>query len=285
MLAETWPLFTTDMAQELKSARGELVEITPQSINNLSVALVNTSRPPFDNPEMRRALRLAADRKETFEKIYGGIGVPCVLLDPAISGKYALPVEEVQAMPGCRQPKDEDLAEASRIVKKHYPEGVEIQVITRILGEAVDRSQLLVAQLRKVGIRGTLKTYESAAGFAAYRRLDEYHLVGFQDIGNSIPDPSAPFGLLFHSTSNFNVGHWKNERVDRLIDEGIREANVEKRVAIYHELQRILLKEDAPAIILGAAYGWNFRDTRLQNFRPGPTMFDNNTFMKVWLKE
>ncbi len=43
-----------------------------------------------------------------------------------------LETHEVKKIPGCRQDKKaEDIAEAKRLVKKHYPKGVEIKMINR----------------------------------------------------------------------------------------------------------------------------------------------------------
>jgi peptide/nickel transport system substrate-binding protein len=284
MLADSWPLFSQNMANELKAVRGDQVVIHPQRLNNLAMVLFNAQKPPFDNKDMRRAVHLGLDRKEMLDKIYGGVGVPCAILDPTVFGAAALPLEELLATPGCRQPKDQDLAEASRLVAKHYPTGVDVEVMVRNSGEYVDRAQLVVAQLRRFGIRATLKSYEANAGLVAYRKGD-FQLVGAQDIGMSIPDPSAPFPAFFTSTAGFNVGKWTDEKVDRLVEAGTREQNPAKRAEIYRELQRYLLNEDASGAVVGAIYAWFFRDVRLQNYTPGLTMFDNNTFMKVWLSK
>ncbi|WP_408959256.1 ABC transporter substrate-binding protein [Natrinema sp. 74] len=63
-------------------------------------------------------------------------------------------------------------------------------------------------------------------------------------------DPSDYVDLLFHSDNwtpdGFNVGHYKDEAVDRYIDAGLTETNLEKRVEIYQNLQEQLVA-DSPA--------------------------------------
>jgi hypothetical protein len=113
-------------------------------------------------------------------KALEGAGVPCALLDPKLVGDFALPLDEVAKAPGCRQPKDQDIAEAKRLVEKHHPNGLDIEVAVRTVGNYVDRAQLVLAQLRKIGLRGTLKTYESAAGFAVFGKGD-FTLIATQD--------------------------------------------------------------------------------------------------------
>ncbi|MBI4628556.1 MAG: ABC transporter substrate-binding protein, partial [Candidatus Rokubacteria bacterium] len=170
MLWDTWPPMKNTQAEELARARGNEVEIYQHPINTIYVVYMHTQKPPFNNPEMRRAVHLAIDRQEIIEKVWEGAGTPCGILDPKVHGDFALPLEEVNKMPGCRQPKDQDIAEAKRLVAKHYPTGVDIEVVVRSVGDYVERAQLVLNHLRRVGIRGTLKTMESAAGFAAYGR-------------------------------------------------------------------------------------------------------------------
>ena len=96
---------------------------------------------------MRRAVHLALDRQEIVAKALEGAGIPCAILDPKLAGPYALPLEEVNKIPGCRQPKDQDIAEAKRLVEKHYPNGVDVEAAVRSVGNYVDRAQLMLSQL------------------------------------------------------------------------------------------------------------------------------------------
>src|SRR5439155_273864 len=166
------------------------VEIYQASINTLFVLYMNAQRPPFNNPDLRRAVNLAIDRQELVAKVLEGAGVPCALLDPKLVGDFALPLEEVTRLPGCRQPKDADLAEARRLVDKHHPGGLDIEVAVRTVGNYVDRAQLVLAQLRKIGIRGALKSYESAAGYAVFGKGD-FTLIAAQDRSMDTPDPES----------------------------------------------------------------------------------------------
>lgn len=284
MLWDTWPPMSKSQAEELKAARGEEIEIYQWPINTVFEVHLNTQKPPFDNKDLRWAVNLAIDRQELVEKAFEGAGVPCAILDPKLVGDFALPLEEVNQMPGCRQPKDQDIAEAKRLVEKHYPDGLDIEVAVRSVGNYIDRAQLVVSQLRKIGIRGTLKTYESAAGYSIYGKGD-FTLIGSQDTAMVFPDPSSPFSILFTTKAGRNWGRWSDPKVDDLAEQGLKELDREKRKAIYHELQRYLLTQDLPSVTVAWVEGWFFRDKRVQNYKPALTVYDNNTFMKVWLSE
>ncbi|MBI2527633.1 MAG: ABC transporter substrate-binding protein [Candidatus Rokubacteria bacterium] len=282
MLWDAWPAMRKTQADELRRARDD-VEIFQTSINTLFLIYLNATKPPFNNPDLRRAVNLAVDRQELVGKALEGAGVPCAILDPKLVGDFALPLEEVSKVPGCRQPKDADVAEAKRLVEKHHPGGLDIEVATRSVGNYVDRAQLVLAQLRRIGIRGTLKTHESAAGFAAFGKGD-FLLIATQDRSMDVNDPSAVFHIAYTTEAGSNWGRWSDSKVDDLAARALRESNRDRRKALYWELQRhILGRGDHSSLAVGWVEGWFFKDKRLRNYRPGVTTYDNNTFMKVWL--
>ena len=282
---DTWPPMSKSQADELKNARGDKVKLYTHAINVAWHIHFNTTKKPFSIKDMRRAVHLGLDRKKLIQKAFEGIGTPCAILDPSLYGDWALPMSEVNKIPGCRQNKKaQDIAEAKRLVKKHYPNGVEIDMGVRTVGNYVDRVQLVAAQLRKLGFRPKLKQYESAAGYVAWGK-QQFDLIGTQDTAMFVPDPSAPFSILFTSDAGRNWGKWKDSYVDKWAARGLRETNQKKRRKIYHDLQRYILSKDSQTAAVGWVEGWFFTDSRVQNYNPANTVYDNNTFMTVWLDQ
>src|SRR5712692_6393678 len=136
MLWDAWPPMRKTQADELRRARDD-VEIYQAPINTLFLIYLNSQKPPFNNPDLRRAVNLAIDRQELVAKSLEGAGVPCAILDPKLLGDFALPLEEVNKVPGCRQPKEADIAEAKRLIEKHHPGGLDIEVAVRSVGNYV----------------------------------------------------------------------------------------------------------------------------------------------------
>ena len=282
-LWDTWPPMSPSEAREIQSTRGDAVETYKWSISTVWTLHLNSSKPPFDNKDLRRAVNLALDRHELMQKAFEGDGVPCALLEPATSGPFALTMDDLLKMPGCRKDKSQDLAEAERLVKKHHPNGVDVEIAIRTVGNYIDRAQVVADQLRKIGIRGTIKTWEGAAGFAAYAR-GEYQLIAAQDHAMFLPDPSGIFSLVYVENAGRNWAKWNDPQVNKLANEGLRETNQAKRAQLYHRLQRYLMSEDTPAPVVGWIEGWFFRDKKMKNYNPANTIYDNSTFMKVWLE-
>jgi peptide/nickel transport system substrate-binding protein len=284
MLWDTWPPMKKSDADELKRARGNEVAVAQNTINTIFLAFFHTQKPPFNNPDMRRAVHLAIDRQEIVAKALEGAGVPCAVLDPKLVGDYALPLAEVQKLPGCRQPKDQDIAEAKRLVEKHYPNGVDVEAAIRSVGNYADRAQLILSQLRRIGIRGTIKSYESAAGFSVFGKGD-FVFLPTQDRAMVTVDPADLFTLVFRTGAGSNWGRWSDPTVDELTERALKETDREKRKKVLHDLQRHLLTRDTNAIPIAWVEGFHFVDKRVRGYKFAPTVYDNNTFMKVWLAQ
>ena len=278
----TQPPMSYRQAQDIKAYRGDAIDIYSRPLNTVWAVHLNTSKPPFDTPAIRRAVHLALDRQALLDAAFAGAGVPCAILDPTVYGDWALPLEEVQALPGCRQPKDADLAEARRLVATAYPNGITIDIAVRAVSDYLERAQLVVAQLHQIGIRGRIKAYEGTSGWDVYRK-GEFAMIGTQDTAMMMTDPSVPFSMLFASQARHNWSRWRAPNVDLLVDQGLRAQDPVERRTIYHELQRYLLTEDAPSIVIGWVAGWFFRDQRVRNYQPSPVGYANNSLMNVWL--
>jgi ABC-type transport system substrate-binding protein len=269
-------------ADELQKARGGEIDVYQHPINTIWIVYLNTQKAPFNHPDLRRAVNLALDRGELVTKALEGAGVPCAILDPKLAGDFALPLDEVAKMPGCRQPKDQDIAEARKLVEKHHPGGVDVELAVRSVGNYVDRAQLVVAQLRKIGIRGSIKSLESAAGYAAYGKGD-FLLIPSQDRAMDSADPASVFSIVYTTEAGSNYARFSDAKVDDLAERALKETSHDKRKQLYWELQRHILTHDTGAISVGWVEGWFFKDKKLRNFKPALTTYDANTFMKVWI--
>lgn len=67
-------------------------------------------------------------------------------------------------------------------------------------------------------------------------------------VGQQIP-PDPDQYTLWHSTQNTNFTHYKNPRIDALLENGRKISDQNERKAIYQEFQQFLL-EDSPAVFL-----------------------------------
>ncbi len=278
-----WPPLNSKQIGEIRNARKDLLyqQSGPGGISQIHM---NSTKPPFDNAEVRRAVYLAIDRQAIAAKAYDGFIVPCVIMPSEVFGDYALPKEEILQAPGCRQPKDQDIAEAKRLMGKHYPDGLEIEVAVRSVGNYVDVASLVIQQLKPIGIKGKLRTWESAAGFAAWAQ-GNFTMIGVQATGLVMMDPSTLFSFTWTSDAPRNYGKLQMPELDALHERGLRELDTTKRQAIFHEYQRRILNGDTPIVTLGWPTGPWFMAEKLKGWAPAPTGYDNGSYHSVWIDQ
>ena len=90
---------TTPQIKDIKSQAPQVIcETTAANVSrNL---LVNRDTPPFDNPDLRRAMSLSLDRKAFIDILYQGLGDIGGAMQPPPEGVWGLPPEVLNTLPG-----------------------------------------------------------------------------------------------------------------------------------------------------------------------------------------
>ncbi len=80
------------------------------------------------------------------------------------------------------------------------------------------------------------------------------------------PDPDCFLRLPFHSTSGASQGGWKNSKFDSLVEQAQAATDQRRRMALYHEADRLLVTEEAafipivygrsPQLVQSHVQGW-----------------------------
>ena len=197
------------------------VKITPEINYHQFVAIfLDTQNPKFSSKSLRQALSYAI--KDRWEP---------TALGP-ISPKSWAYNKDVK-------PYNYDLVNATTLLKKAVGDDntavneIELSTIPSLLNTA----ESIKSDWAQLGIEVKIKVIRDFdQGFEA--------LLISQDIP---PDPDQYF--LWHSTQSGNISHYKSPKVDKLLEEGRKTENQEKRKEIYFDFQKSLI-EDSPAIFL-----------------------------------
>jgi peptide/nickel transport system substrate-binding protein len=88
---------------------------TPNVARNM---IVNRDAPPFDNPELRRAMSLSLDRQAFIDILAEGHGSVGGVMQPPPSGVWGMPPELLQTMPGYGPDVEKNRAEGRKIMEK-----------------------------------------------------------------------------------------------------------------------------------------------------------------------
>jgi peptide/nickel transport system substrate-binding protein len=108
---------------------------------------------------------------------------------------------------------------------------------------------IIVNHLSKIGIEVEKKYYDNLEEFENAKRQGDYDLILDGWGADILGDPYFFLYDLFHSNSSFNVFHYKNERVDKLLDEAVRTFDKDKRNKLYEKINNIIIK-DIPAVFI-----------------------------------
>jgi peptide/nickel transport system substrate-binding protein len=246
--------------------------------------LVNRVNPPFDNPDIRRAMQLAIDRKPFNGILMEGQGLIGGSMLPKPIGEWGMPPDLVAQLTGYGADAEKNIAEAQAIMQKlGYSDAkpLAIKIQTRNLPTYRDPAVILVDQLKKIYITGELDILDTPRWYARLAKKD--YTIGLNVTGVSVDDPDGNIVENFSCKSERNYTQYCNAEVDRLLAAQSRELDKSKRERIIWNIERLLAEDAArPSIVWGAA--GNCWQPYVKNFRPHDNSQYNNTrFEDVWL--
>lgn len=209
--------------------------------------LMNTSKAPFDQPEVRRAAQLVLDRDAVIETISGGVYKRGYPLPQGFW--YSYDDATYEDWPGYRTGTDggkhpDDIAEARSLLTRVGMEGpFSITLHARNCCDYPDAAVVIKQQLEEgLGWDITLQVMESGAGFDAYWAGDYQFAVQ----GGSIfmNDPDAIFARDIRGTTPQWTGggrgkYYAPPGLEELFDQQVREPDQERRKELVLEMGRI----------------------------------------------
>ena len=231
-------------------ARQAELEVSEQPGTNYSYIAFNLENSALARREVRQALAYATDRPALVAYLLRGQGRIADSLLPPNHWAYEAGVPHYSYDPR----RAEQLLDTAGFPRRGGPNGRGMRLkltlkssteeSVRLLGE------VLQEQWRRVGVELELRSLEFATLYADITHGD-FQLYTLRWVGaNNDPDI---FEYVFHSRKippdGANRGHYRNPRLDALLDQARVEADREKRRRIFSEVQRIVA-DDMPYINL-----------------------------------
>ena len=200
----------------------------------------NTTRPPFDNPKLRRALSLAVDRDSISRNLLHGSRAPAHhFAPPGLAGYVS------------RATVPDDFAAARQLLSAAgFPGGrglppFEIQVRNdEVQPKIIEAVQAMWE--RELGVHATIALLEQKTSIQNQRVMD--FTVGSNGWVADYPDP-ATFLELFVTNGMANWSGWGDATYDRLIAQAGQSADQKERYDCFQQAEAILL-EQSPIIPL-----------------------------------
>jgi peptide/nickel transport system substrate-binding protein len=278
--------FPTEMTSALiadikKQDPTAVCEIAPINVNtNL---IVNRDSEPFSNPELRKAMALALDRKAFIDIILQGHGDQGGSLLPPPEGVWGMPPEMLKTIPGYGDVNKS--REVARVIMSKLGYSAEkplkIKVSTRNLATYRDPAVVLIDQLKSIYIDAELDPVESSAWFAKVARND--YSVGLNLTGNGIDDPDQDFYENFSCGSERNYTHYCNKDLEKLFDQQSAETDVEKRKKLVWEIDKKLQEDVARPVLLHARTGTCWKPSVKNMTIMNNSAYNGYRYEDVWL--
>ena len=257
-------------AQTVSGAKGDsnLVVLTQPGLAVSGVGLPFDTK-PFSDKRVRQALNYAIDRDAIDKSLFQGLAAPMTSplpeaqwgFDPSLKGYAYDPAKAKQL-----------LAEAG------YPNGFKTELLTynspRGYNSAgADLAVAVQGYLQKIGVDASLRKQEIGAYLSEIRsktkKYDGMFLVGWTG------DNGDPDNFLFELFGSANIPvtntpRYVNPALDKILVDAQHVPDHDKRVALYHEAQKIIF-DDAPWIFINSLMHVRVTRKEVKDYTLNPT--------------
>ncbi|MGL5999943.1 MAG: ABC transporter substrate-binding protein [Pseudomonas proteolytica] len=229
---------------------------------------MNLDKPPFNDPRVREAFRLMADREELVRRALNGQGRVANDLyapsDPTFNHSLG--------------PRPYDPQRAAQLLKEAGQEHLEVELITTP-GPGLSSALVLAEQAKRIGV--TLKVKQVDLATFQGPQKNDWTL----STGGSI---GAPFlASAIHTDAPFAVSnktHFNDPQFSELFLAAMAQPDLEKRKALVHQVQQIQY-ERGGMLIWGYADLLDSVSTRVGGAQAEASLFSTWRFEKLWLKD
>ena len=247
----TFPFDVTGpMAREMKRDAPQAV-CAFGPMNSTQNLIVNREKPPFDKPNVRRAMALTIDRKAFADIMFEGQGDIGGTMLPQPAGIWGMPPDTVKTMFGYDPDISKNRAQGRALMEAvgYGPANrLKVKVSTRNLPIYRDAAVILIDHLKEIYIDGELDPVDTGLWFTRLARKD--YAIGMNTTSNAIDDPDQSFYENFACGSERNYSQYCNPEMQALFDRQSAEIDLEKRKRLVWEIDRRLQEDVArPAIL------------------------------------
>jgi peptide/nickel transport system substrate-binding protein len=225
-----------------------ICELVP---GNASTNLIlNREKPPFDNPDLRRALALALDRKSFIDILAEGQGDIAGAMQPLPAGIWGIPPDMLKSLPGYDPDVKKNRDDARAIMQKlgYGPDKhLAVKVSARNISIFRDPAVILIDQLKEIWVDGELEPIETANWFPKVIRKD--YQIGMNNTGSGVDDPDQQFFENYGCGSARNYTGYCNPELEKLFNQQSTIADQEQRKKLVWEIDKKLQEDGARPII------------------------------------
>ena len=223
----------------------------------------NTTRPPLNDPRVRRALSLAIDRDAIARSVLQGSRAPAVAITPPGTGGYT-----------ARAAVTKNIEEAKRLLAAAgFANGQGLPAIDiqcrndEIMPKLAEALQAMWQ--RDLGLRTTISQLEQKTWIQNQQTLN--YGISTAAWTADFPDPVTFLGM-FTANSAYNWTGWKQENYEKLMDTAAGTADAKERYEILQRAEELLLNESPVAPVFVGAQTYLIHPA-VKGWEPAPLVF------------
>lgn len=192
---------------------------------------------PFDNPDVRNALKLAMDRDDIIEKITFGAATKGNDFHHSPAQPY---------WPEDIPQREYDPDQAKSLLKKAGAEGLTVSLSTAdsVYAGAVDMAVLYAEHAKAAGINIKVVREPNDGYYSDVWLVKPFTLVSW----GARPTPDVMYTLAYKSDAAWNESRWQNERFNELLIQAKAELDDSLRAEMYREMA-MLARDDGGTLI------------------------------------
>ena len=245
--------FTADITPPLmgdiqKQAPNAVCEMMPT--NTQANLLINREKPPFDSPQVRRAMMLSLDRKAFIDILSQGQADIGGAMLPPPQGLWGMPKANLEDVVGYSPNIEKSRAEGRKIMEGlgySADKPLQIKVSTRNIPTYRDPAVILIDHLKQVHIAGELEVLDTPVWYTRMTRKD--YQVGLNVQGVGIDDPDVVFFETFSCKSERNYTAYCNPELEKLFHQQSQTIDQAKRRELVWEIDKRLQEDGARPVI------------------------------------
>ncbi|HHC4813867.1 ABC transporter substrate-binding protein [Klebsiella michiganensis] len=226
---------------QLKKTMGDQLDVSPQLATYYYE--FNTTRPPFNDPRVRRALNMALDKDIIAEKVLGQGQRPAWLISQPDIGGVKLHNPEYASWP-----RDKRIAEAKKLLSEAGYNETHPLVFNLLYNTSESHQRIAIAASsmwkKNLGVEAKLQNQEWKT------MLDAMHTHNFDAVRYAWIadyDDAATFLNNFRTGDSENTSQYSNPAYDEALRNAAKASDTTARGKFYQQAED-LLGQDVPAI-------------------------------------
>jgi ABC-type transport system substrate-binding protein len=213
---------------------------------------INNERKPFNDPRVRRAINLAVSRQNLIKAF--GTQEPIVLTRwMTHATEFAIPLKELETLPGYRADKSADIAEAKKLMAAAgVADG--IKNVDFVSASVAPHAEILAPAFqdelrRTLGIETKIRVMERALLIEELKK-GTFDMMVQTEYRSPIGDPGPGWEMCLKTGGSLNFSRYSNPEFDKLLKQINSETNKAKRKQLFAQ-GMVLLDQTAPLYLIG----------------------------------